>query len=553
MTGQSGTITDNNTSSGNGASRANGGTAAGNLSGGGSDTGNFGNGTGKSAKPKKQGGNHVLRKLKTRQISMIALGGCIGTGLFMTSGGTIAEAGPGGGLVAYAAMGVMIYFLMTSLGELATNMPVSGSFAVYSSKYVDPALGFAMGWDYWLNWAIAGATDISTAALLMQYWFPKSPGWVWSLTMLVIIFCLNAFVVSAFGETEFWLALIKVVTIIIFIVVGLLMIFGIMFQPAVGFQNFTYKGGPFIGGLPAIMGVFLIAGYSFQGTEVVGVTAGESENPTQAVPKAINNVFWRIILFYLLSIFVIAAIIPYTDPNLLGASDSNIAMSPFTIVFEKAGLAGAASIMNAVVLTSILSAVNTGAYASSRMLYGMAKDGYAPKFLGTTTKRGVPLAALITTLCIEALAFSSSIFGPKFYMWLVTATGLTGFISWIGIALSHFRFRRAFKLQGHQLSELKYRAKLFPFGPILAIVLCLLVICGQDLPGFASGNWGELLATYFSVILVAILYFGFKFTHHTHIVRLKDMDVSSARPEVLKKKAETIQQETTTAAGAEQQ
>ncbi|KFI45945.1 lysine-specific permease [Bifidobacterium bohemicum] len=484
-----------------------------------------------AAVPKRRDRNALVRKLKTRHISMIALGGCIGTGLFMTSGGTIAQAGPGGGLVAYAAMGVMIYFLMTSLGELATNMPVSGSFAVYSTKYVDPALGFAMGWDYWLNWAIAGATDISTAALLMQFWFPKSPGWVWSLTMLVIIFCLNAFVVSAFGETEFWLALIKVVTIIVFIVMGLLMICGIMFQPAVGLRNFTYKGGPFIGGLPAIMGVFLIAGYSFQGTEVVGVTAGESENPSQAVPKAINNVFWRIVLFYLLSIFVIAAIIPYTDPNLLGASDSNVAMSPFTIVFEKAGLAAAASVMNAVVLTSILSAVNTGAYASSRMLYGMAKDGYAPRFLGTTTKRGVPLAALITTLCIEALAFSSSIFGPKFYMWLVTATGLTGFISWIGIALSHLRFRLAFKRQGHDLSELKYHARLFPFGPVLAIAVCLIVICGQDIPAFASGDWGKLLMTYFSVILVAVLYFGYKFTHRTHIVKLDEMDVMPERPE----------------------
>jgi lysine-specific permease len=353
---------------------------------------------------------------------------------------------------------------------------------------------------------------------------------VWSLAMLVIIFCLNAFVVSAFGETEFWLALIKVVTIIIFIVIGLMMICGIMFQPAIGFKNFTYKDGPFVGGLPAIMAVFLIAGYSFQGTEVVGVTAGESEDPGQAVPKAINSVFWRIVLFYLLSIFVIAAIIPYTNPNLLGASDTNVTMSPFTIVFQKAGLAAAASVMNAVVLTSILSAVNTGAYASSRMLYGMAKDGYAPKFLGTTTKRGVPLAALITTLCIEALAFSSSIFGPKFYMWLITATGLTGFISWIGIALSHFRFRRAFKAQGHQISELKYHAKLFPLGPLMAIIICLVVICGQNIPALTSGNWGELLMTYFSVILVAALYLGYKFIHHTHIVKLKDMDISSACP-----------------------
>ncbi|WP_033505005.1 amino acid permease, partial [Bifidobacterium actinocoloniiforme] len=148
------------------------------------------------------GGNAVQRSLRTRHISMIALGGCIGTGLFMTSGSTIAKAGPGGGLVAYAAMGIMVYFLMTSLGELATYMPVSGSFASYSARFVDPALGFAMGWDYWLNWTISGAVDISTAALLIQYWLPNTPGWIWSLLVLVIVFLINALAVSAFGETE---------------------------------------------------------------------------------------------------------------------------------------------------------------------------------------------------------------------------------------------------------------------------------------------------------------------------------------------------------------
>ncbi|RBP99014.1 amino acid permease [Bifidobacterium xylocopae] len=475
----------------------------------------------------KGGDGHggVQRNLKTRHISMIALGGCIGTGLFMTSGSTIAKAGPGGGLVAYAAMGIMVYFLMTSLGELATHMPVSGSFAVYSSKYVDPALGFAMGWDYWLNWTISGAVDISTAALLVQYWLPDTPGWVWSLLVLVVVFLINALVVSAFGETEFWLALIKVVTIIVFLVVGFAMVCGIMFHPAVGLRNFAYKDAPFVGGLPAIMSVFLIAGYSFQGTEVVGVTAGESEDPGKAVPKAINDVFWRILLFYVLSIFVIAALIPYTSPNLLGASDSNIAMSPFTLVFQRAGLAGAASVMNAVVLTSILSAVNTGAYASSRMLYGLAKDHYAPRFLATTTKRGIPMAALLSTLGMELATFATSIFGQSFYMWLVTATGLTGFIAWIGIALSHYRFRRAFHRQGRSLKELKYRTRLFPLGPILAMVVCVIVIAGQDLPAFTSGDWREIVMTYFSVILVAGLYLGYKFTHHTTIVPLEDIDL----------------------------
>ncbi|RHW52418.1 gamma-aminobutyrate permease [Bombilactobacillus bombi] len=460
---------------------------------------------------------------------MIALGGCIGTGLFMTSGSTISKAGPGGGLVAYIAMGIMVYFLMTSLGELATNLPVSGSFATYNAKYVDPALGFAMGWNYWFNWAITVAVDISTAALLIQYWLPKSPGWVWSLLVLVVIFLINALTVSTFGETEYWLSIIKVITVIVFLIIGFAMIFGIMTGPAVGLKNFTYKKAPFVGGLPAIINVFLIAGFSFQGTELIGVTAGESENPEEAVPKAINDVFWRILLFYILSIFVIAALIPYTSPNLLSAADGNIAVSPFTLVFKRAGLAFAASLMNTVVLTSVLSSANSGAYASTRMLYALAKDNYAPKIFAKTTKNGIPFYALLATIIVSLLTFTTSIFGQKIYMWLVAASGLTGFIAWVGIALSHYRFRRAFIKQGHDLSELKYHAKLFPLGPIIALILCIIVIGGQNIDAFINWDWQQIGVTYISVPLVLILYFGYKFKHHTKIIPLEDIDLSSEK------------------------
>ena len=471
--------------------------------------------------------NSVQRNLKTRHVTMIALGGCIGTGLFMTSGSTISKAGPGGGLVAYIAMGLMVYFLMTSLGELATNLPVSGSFATYNARYVDPALGFAMGWNYWFNWAITVAVDISTAALLIQYWLPKSPGWIWSLLVLIVIFLINALTVSTFGETEYWLSIIKVTTVIIFLIIGFAMIFGIMNGPAVGLKNFTYKKAPFVGGIPAIINVFLIAGFSFQGTELIGVTAGESEDPKKAVPKAINDVFWRILLFYILSIFIIAALIPYTSPNLLSAANGNIAVSPFTLVFKRAGLAFAASFMNAVVLTSVLSSANSGAYASTRMLYSLAQDKYAPKIFAKTTKNGIPFYALLATILVSLLTFTTSIFGQKIYMWLVAASGLTGFIAWVGIALSHYRFRRAFIKQGHQLSELKYHAKLFPLGPIIALILCIIVIGGQNIEAFVKWDWQQIGITYISVPLVLILYFGYKWKHHTKIIPLDEIDVSS--------------------------
>ena len=470
--------------------------------------------------------NHVKRGLKTRHVSMIALGGSIGTGLFVASGSVISQAGPGGALVAYLLMGLMVYFLMTSLGEMATNTPVSGSFAAYAGKYVDPALGFAMGWNYWFNWAITVAVDISTAALVMKFWLPHMPGWIFSAITLALILCVNALSVKSFGETEFWMSLIKVITIFIFLAVGVLTIFGIMGGHYIGLSNFTYKQAPFVGGIPMILAVFVVAGFSFQGTELVGITAGESDNPREAVPRAIKDVFWRIILFYILAIFIIGAIIPYTSPDLLGSSATDVAISPFTIVFKRAGLAAAASVMNAVILTSVISSANSGMYASTRMLYSMAHQGFAPKAMGKTNRRGIPVGALAVTTVIALLTFITSIEGPQIYLWLVAASGLTGFIAWVGIALSHYRFRRAFIKQGHSLDELKYHATWFPIGPIITLILCILVICGQNVTSFANWDWEQIGITYISVPLVLILYIGYKIKYKTHLIPLDKVDVS---------------------------
>ena len=471
--------------------------------------------------------NQVKRSLKTRHLSMIALGGSIGTGLFVASGSAISQAGPGGAIVAYIGIGVMVYFLMTSLGEMATYLPVSGSFATYSRRFVDPALGFAMGWNYWFNWAITVAVDVSTCALVLKFWFPHVPGWVFSLFALSLVFLINAISVKSFGETEYWLSLIKIVTVVIFLAVGVLTIFGILGGKATYLHNFTYKKAPFVGGIPAVLSVFVVAGFSFQGTELVGVTAGESENPAESVPKAIKQVFWRILLFYILSIFVIAAIIPYTSKYLLGSSASDIAISPFTLVFKRAGLAAAASVMNAVILTSVLSSANSGMYASTRMLYSMAQDGDAPKIFAKVNKRGVPMAALLGTAFVGLLTFLTSIFGNQIYQWLVAASGLTGFIAWVGIAISHYRFRRAYVAQERDVNDLVYKAKWFPFGPILALIMCILVIIGQDLQAVAHFDWKAMLVTYMSVPLFLILFFYYKIKHHTHMIPLEEVDLTT--------------------------
>lgn len=470
--------------------------------------------------------NNVKRALKTRHLSMIALGGSIGTGLFVASGSAISTAGPGGALVAYIGIGLMVYFLMTSLGEMATYLPVTGSFATYSRCFVDPALGFAMGWNYWFNWAITLAVDISTAAIVLRYWFPHVPSWIFSLGALIIIFLINALSVASFGETEYWMSLIKVVTVLIFLVVGFLTIVGIMGGHATYLENFVYKKAPFVGGIPSILTVFVVAGFSFQGTELIGITAGESKDPAKSIPKAIKQVFWRILLFYILAIFVIACLIPYTSPNLLGSDASDITISPFTLVFKRAGLASAASVMNAVILTSVVSAANSGMYASTRMLFALGVSGDAPKIFGKVNGRGIPMPALLGTTLVGLLTFLSSIFGEQIYSFLVSASGLTGFIAWVGIALAHYRFRRAFKAQGKDLSQLRYKAKWFPVGPLLALIICLLVIVGQDIKSFTNLDWQAISVTYMSVPLFVILYLYYKIRYKTKLIPLEEIDLT---------------------------
>ncbi|EAC4592896.1 amino acid permease [Listeria monocytogenes] len=479
---------------------------------------------------KKETHGEIRRDLKTRHLSMIAIGGSIGTGLFLASGNAIHTAGPGGALVAYIAIGIMVYFLMTSLGEMATYMPVSGSFSTYASRFVDPAFGFALGWNYWFNWAITLAVDISTAAIIVQFWLPNTPAWLWSAIFLILIFGLNALSVKAYGESEYWFSIIKVATVIIFLIVGVLTIVGILGGEVIGFSNFTAGDAPFKGGFFAILGTFLIAGFSFQGTEMVGIAAGESATPETSVPKAIKQVFWRILLFYIFAIFIIGMIIPYTNPNLLSAEATDVAISPFTLVFEKAGLAFAASVMNAVILTSVLSAGNSGLYASTRMLWAMARDKKAPKFLGKVNRRGIPMAALIVTTIVGAMTFITTLTenGTVIYTWLLSASGLTGFIAWVGIAISHYRFRKAFIKQGHDLSELKYKAKFFPFGPILALVLCILVIVGQDYAAFLKPEftnpawWQKIGISYIGLPIFLIFWLSFKFTNKTKVIPLED-------------------------------
>jgi len=470
----------------------------------------------------------LQRKLGARHLNMIAIGGSIGTGLFLASGATIASAGPGGALLAYALIGVMIYFLMISLGELATHNPTSGAFFTYGTKYVEGGFGFALGWNYWYNWAITVAFELVAVQFIMKFWFPDIPGFYWSAIFLAVIFGINALTVKGFGESEFFFSLVKVLAIIAFIIIGIWMIAKIMLTPGVSaFANWSVGEAPFVGGFQALIGVAMIAGFSFQGTEMVGVAAGESKDPQKTIPVAIKQIFWRILLFYIVCIFIIGTLVAYNDPRLLqAAATEDIALSPFTLLYEKAGFAFAASMMNAVILTAILSAGNSGMYSSTRMLFDMARKGSAPKLFAHLDPRGVPMNALYATTAIAALCFLTTFFGEQeVFNWLLNMSGMCGFIVWLGIAISHYRFRKGYLAQGYQLEGLAYRAKFFPFAPWFAFVLCSIVVLGQNYQAVLDGEWLAVLSTYIGILLFLVIWLGYKWKYKTKLVSYQEMDV----------------------------
>ena len=471
----------------------------------------------------------LRRTLKTRHLTMIAMGGAIGTGLFVASGNSIATAGPGGALLAYVLIGFMVFLLMQSLGEMASYLPVSGAFEEYATRFVSPSFGFAIGWNYWYNWAITVAAELVAAALVMRYWLPDVPSWIWSALFLAILFGLNALSTRSYGESEFWFSLIKVATVVIFLVLGVLMILGIMGGEAPGFENWTTGEAPFVGGGFGLMAIFLVAGFSFQGTELVGVAAGEAEDPEKNVPTAIRTVFFRILLFYVGAITIIGFLIPYTSPNLLGSDVEDISISPFTLVFENAGVLAAATVMNAVILTAILSAGNSGLYASTRMLWALADSGKAPRFLAKVNRRGVPMNALLVTTLVGALCFLTTLIGDgAAYVWLVSASGMAGFIVWMGIAWSHYRFRRAYLAQGRDLADLPYKAALFPLGPIVALLMCAVVVLGQNFEAFAAGTADllSIVTAYIGLPLFLAVWLGHKLVTKSRPVRYEDADLS---------------------------
>ncbi|KAJ2419059.1 hypothetical protein GGF41_004786, partial [Coemansia sp. RSA 2531] len=351
---------------------------------------------------------------------------------------------------------------------MATFMPIAGSFNEYSSRFADPAIGFALGWNYWFNYVCVTASELVAAGIVMRNYLPHVNGVVWSMISAAILLGLNLFSVRGYAEAEFWFAAIKVVTVIVFIIVGIVVAAGGLGNHTYGVENWKIEGAPFHDGVPGVLATLVLTGYAFQGTEVVGIIAGEAADPVRTVPKAIRQVFWRILLFYVGCIFIIGLIIPYNDPSLVNASTDNIGQSPFAMVFSKAGLKPAADVMNAIILTTVLSAGNSCIYIATRTLWNLAMHGQAPAVFRKVTKSGIPMYSLGLSLSIATAIFLLSLIGNQVvYTWILSLAGVTGFVSWLGIAFSHLRFRGAYVRQGFDVNDLPYKSVLYPFGPVL--------------------------------------------------------------------------------------
>ncbi|KAG0201683.1 hypothetical protein BGX28_005566 [Mortierella sp. GBA30] len=481
-------------------------------------------------------GKGLQRNLQARHLTMISLGGTIGTGLFLASGSSIATAGPGYSQIAYSIIGTMVFCFMSSLGEMATYLPITGSINAYGTRFFDPALGFMLGWVYWFSWSVTLATELVASSVIISYWIPldQCPGWVWALVFIIVLTTLNMTSVRAYGETEYWLSLIKVLAVIVFVIVGFLYIGGAIGTPIPGAPKpgpQVFDIDPFHGGFVALFSIFLNAGFSFQGAELVGIAAGETKNPRKNVPRAIKQVFWRILMFYVLTILIIGMTIPYDDPQLANA-DGDIRASPFTRVFVQAGIAIGGDIMNAVILIAVLSAGNSGLYASSRALHTLSQEGNAPKFFGYVNRHGVPVYCVLATTLIGCLAFIVSL--PQIgqgqaYIWLLSLASTTGFIAWLGIAFCHLRFRMAYRAQGRSLRDLPFVSQLYPFGPIYTIVVCLIILLGQGYTAFSPFSIKMFLSAYVTLPFIAILYFGKKWWSKTKILRLIDVDLDTGR------------------------
>lgn len=415
----------------------------------------------------------LKRSLTSNQMQMIALGGTIGVGLFMGSSSTIKWTGPSV-LLAYGFAGLILYLVMRALGEILYVNPSTGSFADYATDYIHPLAGYLTMWSNIFQFIVVGISEVVAVSQYLNYWWPNLPGWVSSVVVIATLTLANLVSTKAYGAIEFYFALIKVLTIILMIIIGVLVIFmglGNHWRP-VGLSNLWAHGGFFTGGVKGFLFALSIVVGSYQGIELLGITSGEAANPKKAIVASVKSIVWRILIFYLGAIFVIVAIFPWNQLATVG--------SPFVETFSKVGITGAAGIINFVVLTAAMSGTNSGIYSASRMLYKLSQEGKVPKIFGKLSSHRVPSVAILTISFGILLGIILNIFLSSFkggavnlFVLIYSSSVLPGMVPWFVILLSELRFRRANPeiIQNHP-----FVMPLYPMSNYLAIISLLLIV-----------------------------------------------------------------------------
>ncbi len=405
------------------------------------------------------------RGLSKAQIVMIGLGGAIGTGLFMGSGIAIGYAGPAV-ILSYALAGFVAVVMVFSLSEMAVVHPTAGSFGTYAETYLNPWAGFVVRYTYWISQVIAIGGEAVAAGLYMTFWFPDVPVWMWSIAFCLILLYFNSRSVSNFGTVEFWFALIKVLAIVLFIVLGLGAIIGLR-GPGTGFHNLTGLPGGFVpNGFGGVWMAVIVGIFSFNGIEVIAVTSGEAENPRVAIPAALRTMVFRLFSFYVLALMIIVTTVPWTATGV-----KVVAQSPFVSVFQHSGIAHAAGIMNFVVITAALSSMNTNVYLCSRMLFSLSRGSYAPQFLGNLSRKGSPIAAILTSGACILVSAAVSMFTPNAYNYLLGVALFAAILVWMMILVSHLSFRRH-----HDAKSLPVRMPLFPWMQCAGLLMLAAIL-----------------------------------------------------------------------------
>jgi GABA permease len=431
--------------------------------------------------------------LKNRHVGMIAIGGVIGAGLFVGSGAGINATGPGI-IVSYAIAGLLVILVMRMLGEMAAASPDTGSFSAYADRAIGRWAGFTIGWLYWWFWAVVLAVEATAGAKIVHGWIPSLPQWALALVLMILLTATNLFSVGSYGEFEFWFSAIKVAAIGVFIVLGVLAIFGLLpGTDSVGTSNLTGHGGFFPKGYGAVITGLLTVVFAFMGSEIVTIAAGESKDPGRAITKAVNSVIWRILVFYLGSIAIIITLLPW--------SASKVSSSPYVAVLDNIGISGAGTIMDIIVLTAVLSCLNSGLYTASRMAFSLAERGDAPKAFSSTTSRGVPHIAIFVSVAFGFVAVIFNYTSPDtVFLFLLNGSGAVALFVWSVIAVSQLRMRR--RLEQEAPERILVRMWLFPYLTIATIagIAAILVVMLFDHDGRPQVLWSVAVAV---VVLVA--------------------------------------------------